>query len=262
MKSLTINSPAKVNLSLDILGKADDGYHQIKSIIHEYSELSDLVKIETTHHPDNTSTIFEAPKNGNCRILEGQENLAHHALTLFKDHFKITQNFKVTIQKNIPIASGLGGASSNAATVLRGLNQILDLGKTAEDLIPLAVKLGMDVPFFLEGGTVLAEGYGEKLTPLPTIKNLKIKILPHSEWPQFPPHLDLERKTSSMYQLLDLEKCGKHTGKTDKLIELIQGDHTLQDLKILLHNDFETIMPVHAGLHLSGAGNAVFCIEN
>ncbi|MFA7685185.1 MAG: 4-(cytidine 5'-diphospho)-2-C-methyl-D-erythritol kinase, partial [Candidatus Gracilibacteria bacterium] len=160
---------------------------------------------------------------------------------------------KIKIKKNIPFASGLGGGSSDAAAILKGLNKLWKLKLSKSSLADLGAKLGMDVPFFIYGGTALGEHYGEKITKLPTIKNIKFKIYP-GKTPL------ISQKTQTAYQKLSLKKCGQNLFKT-KL--LIQGIKTKNKKLIIenLHNDFETVTKVSINHHLSGAGPTSFTVR-
>ena len=185
-----------------------------------------------------------------------EANLAYKALKLFKKTLGISQNFSVQIEKNIPVASGLGGGSSDAAAVLVALNKLTGLNLEKEKLSLLAKKIGMDVPFFLESTPCLATHYGEKLTPLKPIKGITFKLLPQESWPTLPVE-NLDQKTEQMYATLDLEKCGKRLLQTDKLLKGIETGSPVEVLENL-HNDFETLLDLDQNTYLSGAGPAVF----
>mgnify|MGYP003980188509 FL=1 len=180
--SITVNSTAKINLALDVLGRDENGYHRIQTIYHEVPELYD----ELTFEPHDSLELIcdhkEVPTDDSNLILK-----AAHLLDPKK-------GAKITLQKNIPIAAGLGGASSNAAATLVALNQLWSLNKTPEELLPLAAEIGMDVPFCLIGGTALGMHYGEHLMPLLPPENLHIEILETS----------VHVSTKEAYENLDL----------------------------------------------------------
>lgn len=240
-KFIKIKAPAKVNLSLDVLKRTASGYHEIQTILQEVPGIYDSIKIISKKDSDTTSIVY-AP------ILQ-DDNLAHRALLLIKQTYKIKKFAQIIITKNIPVSSGLGGASSDAAAVLKGLNKLWNLKISQKKLLALAAKLGMDVPFFILGGTALATHFGEKITPLPPIKNIKFKIFPESD--------PSTTKTKSAYGSLDLSLCGKNLAQTKALLKAIK---TADKKSILanLHNDFETLTRAKPAHHLSGSGPSTF----
>lgn len=160
-------SPAKINLSLDIIKKREDGYHELKMIMQTVS-LYDEIEIKK----NKNITIDSNKKN----IPLNNKNLAWKAAELFFHHTKINEGCDIYINKKIPDGAGLGGGSSNAATVLLALNEIYNTNLQKETLIKMAVKIGADVPFFILKGTCLAEGIGEKLTKIENNTNPYILI--------------------------------------------------------------------------------------
>jgi len=154
---LTIEAPAKINLTIEVLGKRPDGYHEIRSII------------QTINLCDTLS--FSPRKNIEIKCdLTGwsaEQSLVSRAVALFKEATGQNVGVMIDIQKRIPLSSGLAGDSSDAAAVLRGLNGLRKTGLSQPKLVELASQLGSDVSFFLVGGTCLMEGRGEKITPLP-----------------------------------------------------------------------------------------------
>ncbi len=250
MKKITVTAPAKVNLCIDVLGKDPSGYHHIQTVLCVCENYKDEITIFETKESDNTS-IANANQN---QLIKMEENLAFKALKLLKSTYDIKRNADIQITKNIPIAAGLGGGSSDAAATLKALNKLWNLNLNTEQLLALAEQLGMDVPFFILGGTALGTNYGEKITPLPHLKDLTFKI-------EIPPQTErIQDKTANMYASLDLTKCGKNTEKTQKLITAIKESDTPNILKNL-HNDFETRTTVRQNWHLSGSGPAIFAIQ-
>lgn len=228
-KSVTISAPAKVNLCLDIIGKDESGYHKIQTIFHEIPELSDEVKITESKQEDNL-TMPQHP-------LKKEDNLAFKALQLIKQRYDIKDRYvDIHITKNIPLAAGLGGASSDAAAVIKGLNQLWDLRLETQEMQKIAAELGMDVPFFILGGTAFGTHYGERIQPLRRIEGLKVELIPDRQ------HRAL---TSHQYESMKLPECGKHTQKTVRMLEAIETGDTEEIIKNL-HNDF--------GQNLTGSG--------
>jgi len=159
-KEITKNilAPAKINLRLEVLSTRQDGYHEIKSIICPI-KLYDLVTIFSSDQEIRlTSDTDNIPLDGN--------NLAYQAATLLIQKAKISKGVRIHIKKSIPVASGLGGGSSDAAAVMKGINELYQLNYSQSELIKWGSEIGADVPFFLFPGPALATGIGEKLTPI------------------------------------------------------------------------------------------------
>lgn len=150
---------AKINLGLDVLGRREDGYHEVKMIMQTVNICDDLT-FEKSKEPGIHLEIEGAD------LPTDQDNLICRAAALLMEAGKITEGVRITLRKRIPIAAGMAGGSADAAAALRGLNRLFALGYTAQDLRELGVKLGADIPYCIAGGTMLSEGIGEILTPL------------------------------------------------------------------------------------------------
>lgn len=153
-----IQSYAKINLTLDILGKRPDGYHDLASIMQTI-DLYDTICL-TALPQDEVQLVCSRPE------LNTSDNLAVRAAQLVRQRFSLTQGVRIELQKRIPVSAGLGGGSSNAAAVLTALQQWWQLPCSQDDMLAMAAALGSDVPFFLYGGSALCEGRGERVTPL------------------------------------------------------------------------------------------------
>jgi 4-diphosphocytidyl-2-C-methyl-D-erythritol kinase len=153
-----IQAYAKINLTLDVLGRRTDSYHELVTVMQTI-DLHDTLCLTTAD--DNHIHI-----TCNTPTLSDEQNLAVCAAQLIRQHFAITQGIHIELYKRIPMAAGLGGGSSDAAAVLLALQQWWQLPLTASDLLDMAAALGSDVPFFLSGGLALCEGRGERVTPL------------------------------------------------------------------------------------------------
>ncbi len=161
MKKLILDAPAKINLCLKILGKRPDGYHQVETIIQAI-DLCDRLILEQTKKGIKLSS------NSNILPLS-TNNLVYKAAELLIRTLNIKKGIHVFIEKNIPIAAGLGGGSSDAASAILGLNQLWNLNLNRAKLIDFAKRIGTDVPFFISGyQTVLATGRGDELLPIET----------------------------------------------------------------------------------------------
>ena len=184
MGPLELRAHAKVNLTLEVLGKRDDGYHEIASVVQTI-DLHDTLTLETA---DELALECDRPE------LASPENLAFKAAALLKEETGYGNGASIHIQKRIPVSAGLGGGSSDAAAALVGLNRLWGLGLTTERLLPLAARLGSDVPFFLHGGTAMVRGRGELVRPMPPADLAWFVVLS--------PAIDVSDKTASMYATL------------------------------------------------------------
>lgn len=168
MENLTLNAYAKINLTLDVLGSRPDGYHQVETVMQSIS-LADVLHFKQA--PDLRLTCSDAS------LPTDERNLAFKAALLLKERYGVSQGAEIHIEKNIPVAAGLGGGSSDAAMTLWGLNLLWDLRLTAGELLTLAGEIGSDVPFALIGGTLLARGRGERLTTLSPLPKLWLVLV-------------------------------------------------------------------------------------
>ena len=261
MKQLQLQSNAKVNLSLDILGREEkegpfQGYHFVQTVLHEITP-------QNTHdfRPDMLTITAEKSKKPEITIVCDDPNLpTNEANTAYQAAEKIlaksrtTTKVTITIKKNIPVAQGLGGGSSNAAETLKGLNRLLNLGLKTSELQLLAAEVGMDVPFFINGGVALAEHCGEQITRLPPVNGLAFTLFTTDDYQP--------EKTLKAYKDLDLSKCGKNTAQTEALVHAIKTNDSLGIHKTL-HNDFATTLkkPLSENHYLTGAGPAHFLLS-
>jgi 4-diphosphocytidyl-2-C-methyl-D-erythritol kinase len=152
-------APAKINLSLDVLHKRDDGYHEVEMVM-TMVDLADRIEMEELPR----DTIIISSQAGYIPLDE--KNLAFQAARLIKDKYEVHQGVYIHLDKKIPVAAGLAGGSSDAAATLRGLNRLWQLNISERELQTLGAELGSDVPFCISGGTAVARGRGEKLEPI------------------------------------------------------------------------------------------------
>ncbi len=169
MDEISLKALAKINLGLDVLGKREDGYHEVRMVMQTI-HLYDRVEIKKTRSPHIhvETNLYYLPVN--------EDNLVYRAAKLMKDEFQIKEGVRIVLQKFIPVAAGLAGGSSDAAAVLVGMNRIFNLGLKQSKLMELGLKIGADVPFCIMRGTALAEGIGEKLTALPPMPKCPVLI--------------------------------------------------------------------------------------
>ncbi|MCR5746471.1 MAG: 4-(cytidine 5'-diphospho)-2-C-methyl-D-erythritol kinase [Lachnospiraceae bacterium] len=163
---MEIKAYAKINLGLDITGRREDGYHELKTIMQQI-DLYDVIRLHIEPEIGGNEEKGQILLSCNESLLPTDErNIAYKAARMLFDEFEITDSMLIEIEKNIPMSAGLAGGSTDAAAVLKGVNEYLGLGLSDEDLIERGVKIGADVPFCIMGGTAYAEGVGEKLMPL------------------------------------------------------------------------------------------------
>ncbi len=172
-RSYSLTAPAKINLYLEIIGDRPDGYHEMVLVLQSI-DLADRVDL----HLNRTGQILV--RCDHPQVPNDRTNLAYRAADLmrqqFPDAFNRYGGVDITIHKHIPVAAGLAGGSTNAAAVLVGLDLLWELGLVQSELQELGAKLGSDVPFCIAGGTVLATGRGEKLSPLPDLDRLYVLL--------------------------------------------------------------------------------------
>lgn len=155
-----MKAPAKINLSLDVLNKRPDGYHEVEMIMTTI-DLADRIEL-ILEEKDEINIV-----SLNRFVPDDQRNLAYQAAKLLKEQYHVTKGVTIKIEKNIPVAAGLAGGSSDAAAVLRGLNRLWNLNLSLDKLAELGSKIGSDVSFCVYGGTALATGRGEMIKQLP-----------------------------------------------------------------------------------------------
>lgn len=228
MNSITLKSRAKINLSIDVLGKRQDGYHLVEMIMQTI-DLYDLIEINEKDNDQITikSTSDEIPLDCN--------NLVYKAANLIKKTFNINKGVEIHIKKNIPVAAGMAGGSSNAAAVLVGLNKLWNLNLSNQQLDKIGLKLGADVPFCINGGAVLASGIGEELTPIKGLtKDVCILVCKP----------DLFVSTKEVYECIDSKDIDKRPNNKF-LIECLKNEDTRQ----LAENMFNVLEGVTMDKH-------------
>ncbi|MBN1054140.1 MULTISPECIES: 4-(cytidine 5'-diphospho)-2-C-methyl-D-erythritol kinase [Clostridium] len=217
---MNIKAYAKINISLDVIGKREDGYHLLKMIMQNI-DLYDIVQVEKI--PNGIKLKCNKPY-----VPTDERNLAYKAAKLFKETYDIKSGIYINIEKNIPVSAGLAGGSTDAAAVLKIMNKMFNINVPQSELMDLGLKLGADVPYCICGGTALCEGIGEKVTKL---KPFRDKILVVVKPP-------FGVSTKEVYKAFDLSKVIFHP-KTNELISNIEKnniDFIANNMKNLLEN--------------------------
>lgn len=200
-------APAKINLTLDVLYKREDGYHEVKMIMTTV-DLAD--RLEFTYIPTDEIKIVSQ----NRYVPDDERNLAYQAAKLLKERYEIKTGVEISIKKMIPVAAGLAGGSSDAAATLRALNKLWNLNLSLDELAQLGAEIGSDVSFCVYGGCALATGRGEKIAELPTP--------PHCWVVLAKPYIGVS--TAAIYRQLTLDNI-EHP-QTEKMIAAITaGDY-------------------------------------
>lgn len=222
MKEISLKALAKINLGLDVVSRREDGYHEVRMVmqtIHLYDRL-EISKKETSGIELETNLSY-LPVNEN--------NLVYRAGKLLMDEFHIEEGVKVFLNKRIPVAAGMAGGSTDAAAMLYGMNELFELGLSRDELMERGVKIGADVPYCLMRGTALAEGIGEKLTPLAPMVKCPVLIAK-------PP---ISVSTKFVYQNLKLDAQTVHPD-IDRLIADIE-EKDLTSIAADMGNVLETV---------------------
>ncbi len=234
---VTVKGYAKINLGLDVIGKLENGYHLLRSVMQqidlydtiELSRLAEAVVIKNVLPAAVTDNGMRITLTSDSDAVPlDQNNLAYKAAKLLLEHDSISEGVNIHIIKKIPVAAGLAGGSTDAAAVLTGMNELFGLGHSKDELQELGVRLGADVPFCIMGGTALAEGIGEKLTPIQTMPEMYIVIAK--------PLIGVS--TKYVYENLRLEQV-THPD-TEQILAAMQGKD-LREMTGLLGNVLESV---------------------
>ena len=255
MDSVKVASYAKINLTLDVISKRSDGYHDLRSIMQSIT----LPEVVTLKKNSLGGITLECDTQG---VPLDKRNIAYKCAQAFFEAAKITNSgLDIQIQKKIPIQAGLAGGSADGAAVLYGLNEMYSKPLSDDELINTAKNIGADIPFCLTGGTALAEGIGEKLTKLSPLPKCYLTIVK--------PEIGIS--TAQAYGAVDSKGMSK-VPSTDKALPVISD---LPKLAKALHNDFEAALSIEGlqliknellscdgclGACMSGSGSACFAI--
>ena len=261
-----VKAYAKVNLGLDVLRKREDGYHEVKMIMQSVN-LFDILTFSVFNGmgvQDNIGTIRIESDSDEIPLNEG--NLIYRACRLVMNHFKIKKNILVTVRKSIPVAAGLAGGSADCAAALKGMNELFRLGMSLEEMQKIGVRLGADVPYCLLGGTALAEGIGEILTPLPNLPNCIFLIAKPPfgvSTKEVYTQLSLEDKTIKDHP--DIDGIRKGIEKQDMKVVTAKMGNMLEQVTIPMHPEIKQmkdLMLENGALNalMSGSGPTVFGI--
>ena len=225
MDKITVKAPAKINLTLDVLGRRENGYHDLRMIMQTI-HLFDRLHIKKTKEPGIklTTNLSYLPVN--------EDNLVYKACRMLKQEYQITRGIRVFLQKELPVAAGMAGGSADAAAALIGMNKIFDLQIPKHKLMEYGVKLGADVPYCIMKGTALSEGIGEKLTALAPMPDCYILLAK-------PP---IAVSTKMVYENLHANELEKHPD-IDGMVMALE-EQSLQGITERMENVLETVTEV------------------
>ena len=257
MDRLELKALGKINLGLDVLGRRENGYHDVRMVMQTVY-LYYKIRMEKIEEPkiELTTNLYYLPVNEN--------NLAYQAAKLLMDEFEIKEGVEIHLEKHIPVAAGMAGGSSNAAAVLYGMNQMFSLGLSREELMKRGVSLGADVPYCIMRGTALAEGIGEELSQLPRVPKCHVLIAK-------PP---ISVSTKMVYEKLDALELVEHPD-IDGIIEGLNAGNlkkitecmgnvlervTIEEYPVI--EQIKNVMKANGALNamMSGSGPTVFGI--
>ena len=221
MKKIRMKAFAKINLAIDVLGKREDGYHDVRMIMQQIDLYDEIVIQEIPGADIKVRTNLEY-------LPEDRENLAYKAAETFMQTFKIKKGIQIDIIKNIPVSAGLAGGSTDAAAVLKGLNLLWNM-KAESRLMTLGKKIGADVPFCILGGCALAEGIGDELKP---IKGLDCFILLCKP--------NIRVSTAEVYHKLQLQDIMDRPD-IDEMLDHLNHEDAIEKVKINVVNVLETV---------------------
>ena len=224
---VTLKALAKINLGLDVLGRRQNGYHDVRMVMQTIY-LYDNVTLEKTSEPgiQLQTNLFYLPSDEN--------NIAYKAAKMLIDEYQIQEGVHITLDKHIPVAAGMAGGSSNAAAVLVGMNRLFSLGLSDKELMKRGALLGADVPYCVMRGTVLAEGVGEILTPLLPLPKCYILIAKPG----------ISVSTKEVYEKLDAQVIEKHPD-IDGILKGLQ-EQNLHKIAASMGNVLEGVtVPMH-----------------
>ncbi len=221
MSEYEIKAYAKINLGLDVVRRLENGYHEVRMVMQSVNIYDTITVRKTDEGIRLTSDSDELPLDGN--------NLICRAASLMREHYGLAGGVNIHLCKNIPIAAGMAGGSTDAAAVMLAMNELFEIKASGEELMGLGVKIGADVPFCIMGGTALAEGIGEKLTRLSSAPRCHLLVAKP----------DIGVSTKYVYEHLDSEGIIAHPD-IDGMVNAI-GQGSLQGIIDRLGNVLENV---------------------
>ncbi|MBO5145988.1 MAG: 4-(cytidine 5'-diphospho)-2-C-methyl-D-erythritol kinase [Lachnospiraceae bacterium] len=256
MEQLYYKARAKINLGLDVCGRLGNGYHEVKMIMQTI-DLFDELEFKRRNDPDIILSVSSRDFLGDL-----ENNLIFKAAKLMKQRYHIRQGVEIRLKKKIPVAAGMAGGSTDAAATMLAMNELYELGLSKEQLMEEAVRLGADIPFCIMEGTALAEGIGEKLTPLPappkaSLLVVKPPVMVPTKWVYDNLHVDELSKHPDIDGMVTALKEGNLKGITDRM-ENVMESVTEKRCPIIM--DIKKMMLGNGAMNavMSGSGPSIF----
>lgn len=226
MDSLSVQANAKINLGLDVLRRREDGYHEVKMVMQTVGICD---RLDFTKLSENCIRVSTNKEELPC----DEHNLIYKAARLMKESCGISEGVLITLEKNIPIAAGMAGGSTDAAATIHGMDRLFGLGLSLEEKQRLGVKIGADVPYCLMGGTALSEGIGEVLTALPAVPKAFLVVAKP----------DINVSTKFVYENLHADRLKAHPDIDGMVDSIRRGD--LKGITDRMENVLETVTVKH-----------------
>ncbi len=226
MENLTLKAYAKINLGLDVVRRLPNGYHEVKMVMQTVDIYDELT---FTKKDSGICVTVEAEGLPAGAVPADENNLIYKAAKQLMDKYGVTEGVHIHLKKNIPVAAGMAGGSTDAAAAYRGVNALFNLGATEEEICEMAVKVGADVPYCVKGGTALSEGIGEVLTILPDAPECFVLVAKP----------DLFVSTKYVYENLHADTL-KHHPDIDGMVEAIK-EGNLNGVIERMENVLETV---------------------
>ncbi|MBQ8923799.1 MAG: 4-(cytidine 5'-diphospho)-2-C-methyl-D-erythritol kinase [Lachnospiraceae bacterium] len=266
MKELSVKAYAKVNLALDVLGKRDDGYHNVKMVMQNIGLFDDLTYIYDEEKTDNADGFTIGITTDNDNIPTDERNLIYKAIKYIFEKYNIKGSMSVVLKKNIPVEAGMAGGSTDCAASIKAVNELCELGLNIQDMMDIGVKLGADVPYCILAKTAISEGIGEVLTEIKSLPDCYILVAK-------PP---VSVSTGMVYNNLKCDELISHPDVDGMVEALREGnlqdvadkmENVLETVTVKLHpeiSDIKKIMISMGALNaiMSGSGPTVFGLYN
>lgn len=265
---------AKINLALDVLGKLSNGYHEVKMVMQTIDlydvlyftafDCGEISKAGNTDEKNGCNGRIKLCGTGNDELSMGPDNLIYKAAAAMLYLIPAEKGVEIRLEKNIPMAAGMAGGSTDAAATLHGINELFGLGLTCDELCEIGIKLGADVPYCVKGGTMLAEGIGEKLTKLPDAPKMILVVAKpeagvstkyvyeHLDACDNPGHPDVDGMITALHDM-DIHGISEKLGNILEAVTIPACPEVAEIKKVLSEEGAE-------GVLMSGSGPTVFGI--
>ena len=255
MSELKLKARAKINLGLDVIRKREDGYHDLRMVMQTIGLCDELVLSQV-----ETEGIFVSTNRP--ELPTDERNLVYREARLLREEFGLPGGIRIHLEKKIPMAAGLAGGSTDAAAVLKGMNDLYSLGLSEAQLCERGVKLGADIPYCIMGGTALAEGIGERLTRLPEAPQCSVLLAKpwidvstafvygHLRADELQDHPDIDGQIAAVWS-------GDFSGMTEKMGNVLETV-TIPAYPVVQEIKEEMLELGAAGAMMSGSGPTVF----